>query len=94
MGVGWGPDLSRAFPVPKTPELRPLEDQKHLLPEKLQPWWADLLLAKRATRIAGDAEEMATRLRERGLGFIAALYLSEQITISVRDDLREALFVA
>lgn len=79
--------------MPATPILRPLEDQKHLLPYQLQGWWAELLLARRAARETGSAE-VAETLRQRGLGYVAALYLSEQISTSVRDDLREALFAA
>jgi len=70
-----------------------LEDQKHLLPDELQGWWAELLQARRAARETSSTE-VAENLRQRGLGYVAALYLSGQITVTVRDDLREALFTA
>jgi aryl carrier-like protein len=63
------------------------------LPESCRQRWTDLLAARRTARKEDDKKE-AENLMQFGLGFVKALYLTEQISIASRDDLRAALISA
>ncbi|HDS1139824.1 TPA: hypothetical protein QDZ75_003897 [Stenotrophomonas maltophilia] len=72
---------------------RPIEDNSELLPESCRKRWVELLAERRTARHENDREEAAL-LMGFGLGFVKALYLTGQITVTARDDLRDALISA
>ncbi len=79
--------------MPASRPLRPVEDHSELLPESCRKRWVELLAERRTARHENDREE-AAQLMGFGLGFVKALYLTGQISITVRDDLRAALISA
>lgn len=79
------------MPAPRTRRL--IEDHRELLPESCRKRWAELLAARRTARHDAAREE-AERLMQFGLGFVKALYLTGQISITARDDLQAALISA
>ncbi|MCO7470529.1 hypothetical protein NJG16_10670 [Stenotrophomonas maltophilia] len=79
------------MPDPRSP--RPIEDHCEELPESCRKRWAELLAERRTARREDDREE-AVRLVGFGLGFVKALYLTGQISITARDDLQAALISA
>lgn len=71
----------------------PVEHHSDGLPESCREYWAGLLAARRKARREGNKLE-ADRIFQFGLGFVKALYLTEEITIAARDDLRGDLISA
>lgn len=72
---------------------RPLDVKSDLLPESCRQRWCELMAARRSAAHEGATHEVE-RLFQFGFCFVTSLHLAGLISVSARDELREALISA